>query len=310
MLTRRLPLILASMLLNTAVATAQEPVKDHPLVSRFPGSDVLEHNETAFNDFALPLGQIVDENQFTRTQALEGKLTKFKYSVPKERSSLEVFRNYLSALQNAGFQVLFQCAEDACRAPKSFQGGYRGTASGIWCFNCAEPMRYVAAKLARPAGDVYVAVDVVKDQYEGGTWLTILEQKPMQAGLVTVNAAALSSDIAQTGHATVYGIYFDTGKATLKAESNPTLAEMSKMLASNTKLKLHVVGHTDNVGGFASNMTLSKQRADAVVSALVDQYHIPQARLDAAGVGPLAPVASNQSEDGRGKNRRVELVEQ
>jgi outer membrane protein OmpA-like peptidoglycan-associated protein len=289
---------------------AQLDVKDHPLVSRFPGSDVLDYKTAEFDEFSLPLGKIVDENQFTNVQHVEGKVTKFKYSVPKERSSLEIARSYQTALERGGFQILFQCSGEECRAPKSFQGGYRSTSSGVWCFNCEQPMRYFAAKLSRSSGDVYVALDVVKDPYEGGTWLTIVEVKPMAAGLVTVNAAALANDIAQTGHASIYGIYFDTGKAELKPESDATLGEISKLLASNPQLKLHVVGHTDNVGTFAANMALSKQRADAVVAALESRYHVSAARLQAAGVGPLAPVASNKSDDGRAKNRRVELVEQ
>ncbi len=82
------------------------------------------------------------------------------------------------------------------------------------------------------------------------------------------------------------------------------------MLAANMQLKLVVVGHTDNVGKIASNLTLSKQRADAVVAYLVSHYHVSQERLQAQGVGSLAPVASNLSEEGRAKNRRVELVEE
>jgi outer membrane protein OmpA-like peptidoglycan-associated protein len=132
----------------------------------------------------------------------------------------------------------------------------------------------------------------------------------MAAGEVTVNAAAMAADIAQSGHASIYGIYFDTGKSVLKPESDATLAEISKLLAADPALKLDVVGHTDNVGGLASNMTLSKQRADAVVAALVSKYRVSAARLQSAGVGPLAPVATNKTEDGRAKNRRVELVEQ
>jgi OmpA-OmpF porin, OOP family len=299
-----------SFLVFPLIATAQQQAKDHPLVSRFPGSDVLEYKTNEFDEFSLPLGKIIDENQFTKAEHLEGKITKFKYSVPKERSSLEVARSYQSALESGGFQILFQCSGADCRAPKSFQGGYRPTASGVWCFNCAQPMHYLAAKLPRASGDVYVSLVVEQDQYEGGTWLTIVEVKPMQGGLVTVNAAALANDIAQTGHASVYGIYFDTGKAALKPESDATLTEISKLLASNPQLKLHVVGHTDHVGTLASNMTLSKQRADAVVASLVSQYRVAAARLLAAGVGPLAPVATNRSEEGRAKNRRVELVEQ
>jgi OOP family OmpA-OmpF porin len=71
-----------------------------------------------------------------------------------------------------------------------------------------------------------------------------------------------------------------------------------------------VVGHTDNVGTLASNMTLSKRRADAVVAALVSKYHVAAARLLAADLGPLAPVATDDTDDGRAKDRRVGLVKQ
>jgi OOP family OmpA-OmpF porin len=308
---RSLFFALAFFLLKADFAMAQQPVKDHPLVSRFPGSEVLEYKAVEFDEFPLALGQIIEADKFTKAQHLEGKITKFKYSVPPARSGLEIMRSYQDALQHGGFQVLFRCDGQQCFSDK-FQGGYTAppAASGIWCRNCAEPMRYLAAKLSRAAGDVYVSLVVEKDQYEGGTWLTIVEVKPMEGGLVTVNAAALANDITQTGHASVYGIYFDTGKAVLKPESDPTLSEISKLLASNAQLRLHVVGHTDNVGILASNMTLSKQRADAVVAALVTQHHIAAVRLQAAGVGPLAPVATNRSEEGRAMNRRVELVEQ
>jgi outer membrane protein OmpA-like peptidoglycan-associated protein len=136
-----------------------------------------------------------------------------------------------------------------------------------------------------------------------------LAQKDTPAPNV-VSAAALANDIAQTGHAVVYGIYFDAGKADLKPQSDPTLAEIGKLLTANAQLKLLVVGHTNNVGGLAANLVLSKQRADAVVAALVTRYHVAAARLRASGIGPLAPVATNRTEEGRAKNRRVELVEQ
>jgi len=119
-----------------------------------------------------------------------------------------------------------------------------------------------------------------------------------------------ASDITRTGHAAVYGIYFDTGKADVKPESDATLKEIAQMLQQAPALTVHVVGHTDNVGTLASNMDLSRRRADAVVQVLTSKYHIAAARLNGQGVGPLAPVASNQSEEGRSKNRRVELVQQ
>ena len=132
----------------------------------------------------------------------------------------------------------------------------------------------------------------------------------MEGGLVTVNAAALAGDINRTGHTAVYGIYFDTGKADLKPESDAAISEISKLLEQDSSLKLLVVGHTDNVGTLASNMDLSKRRAAAVVQALTARHGIAAARLIAQGAGPLAPVASNGNEEGRAKNRRVELVQQ
>lgn len=287
----------------------QQTAKDHPLVSRYQGSEVASYKATDFDAFEIPLGPIVKENQYTSTQRVEGRVTKFKYTVPANRSGLEVTRNYKDALQKAGFQILWDCEGGACLDPK-FPYGYTDTNSGVWCKNCEEPMHYLAAKLARPTGDAYVALVIEKDKFEGGTWLTIVETKAMAGGMVNVNAQAMANDIASSGHVALYGIYFDTGKSTIKPESKMALDEIAKLLNAQTSLRLHVVGHTDNVGQLPANMTLSKQRAEAVVNALVNDYHIAPARLIGNGVGPLAPVASNQSEDGRAKNRRVELVAQ
>jgi OmpA-OmpF porin, OOP family len=297
------------LLMSAGAAKCETEVKDHPLVSRFPGSQVVEHKSLEFDEYQLALGPIMDTNKFTKDQHLEGKVSEFKYSVPEAGSSLEIERAYETALRGNGFQVLFSCGGKQCFSDK-FSYGYTNGSWGIWCGNCEQPMRYLAAKLARPAGDVYVSVVVEKDHYEGGTWLSIVEVKHMDEGLVRVDAAALARDIMETGHASLYGLYFDTGKSTVKPESDPTLAEIAKLLASNPQLKLDVVGHTDNIGTTASNMALSKQRADAVLQALVTRYHAPEERLQAAGLGPMAPIASNRSEDGRAKNRRVELVAQ
>jgi len=108
----------------------------------------------------------------------------------------------------------------------------------------------------------------------------------------------------------VNGILFDTGKADIKPESHPALQEVAKLLKGDPKLKVYVVGHTDNVGGLVANMDLSKRRAASVVLALTTEFGVPAAQLQSYGDGPYAPVASNDSEDGRALNRRVELVKQ
>ena len=96
----------------------------------------------------------------------------------------------------------------------------------------------------------------------------------------------------------------------LKPESDAAVAEIAKMLQADPALKVYVVGHTDNVASLDLNMKLSQARADSVVQALVAKHGIAAARLTGRGVGPLCPVASNDAEDGRAKNRRVELVKQ
>ena len=124
-----------------------------------------------------------------------------------------------------------------------------------------------------------------------------------------IDAAAMSKGLGEHGHIALYGIYFDTDKATIKPQSAPTLNEMAKLLNGAPKLSVFIVGHTDSQGSFEHNMTLSRQRAEAVAAALAGSYHIARGRLRTAGLGMLAPVASNASDDGRALNRRVELVE-
>jgi outer membrane protein OmpA-like peptidoglycan-associated protein len=123
------------------------------------------------------------------------------------------------------------------------------------------------------------------------------------------DAAALRSGLKENGHVEVPGIVFDFGKSDIKPESEPALKELAAMLQANAALKVGVVGHTDNVGLVESNMTLSGARAAAVVKALV-QRGIGANRLAPHGAGPYAPVASNNTEEGRARNRRVELVAQ
>jgi OOP family OmpA-OmpF porin len=150
-----------------------------------------------------------------------------------------------------------------------------------------------------------VAAGQIGTTYE----LTIVERAVMSQQ-VTANAASMALEIGNTGRVALYGIYFDFDKSTLKPESKPALDEIAKLLGQDAQLKLYVVGHTDNVGEIGYNMTLSQARAEAVVKSLTEDYGINAGRLKAFGVGPLAPVASNRTDEGRAKNRRVELVGQ
>jgi OmpA-OmpF porin, OOP family len=301
--------LFTAILLGLGFATAgqgqdKEGCKDHPLISRYPGSVLNDCLQKDFDDFTMMLGRNVD-GKFSKSQVLEGRVTALEYTAPEGRSVIEVFRNYQGALKKAGFQTLYTCFKDECWDGSSTQAMYN---NGEWEHWGWSGFRYLAAKLARPEGDAYVVLLIGGDT--PGVVEYVIEVKPMESDLITVDAASLANDITRTGHASVYGIYFDTGKADVKPESDATLSEISKLLQQDAKLKLYVVGHTDNVGTLASNMDLSKRRGDAVVKVLTAKYQIAPARLSAQGDGPTAPVASNDSEDGRAKNRRVELVKQ
>ncbi len=143
------------------------------------------------------------------------------------------------------------------------------------------------------------------------TALQILEEKPLETGMVQVdvNARAMAEGIDEEGGVRIYGIYFDTDEATIQEGSESALNEIAKLLEQNPELKLGVVGHTDATGEVQYNMDLSKQRAKAVVEFLSSEHGVSADRLKPYGVGPLAPVASNEDEDGRARNRRVELIE-
>jgi outer membrane protein OmpA-like peptidoglycan-associated protein len=125
---------------------------------------------------------------------------------------------------------------------------------------------------------------------------------------VTVDAAAMASSIADSGSVAIYGINFDTASSVIKPDSEPAIDEIAKLLTNNPTLKVGIVGHTDMVGDATSNMKLSQARAQSVINELASKHRIAAARLVAFGAGPWAPVASNDTDEGRAKNRRVELV--
>jgi outer membrane protein OmpA-like peptidoglycan-associated protein len=137
----------------------------------------------------------------------------------------------------------------------------------------------------------------------------LLEAKAREQKMVTVSSGEMAQAISSGGRVALYGIYFDFNKADVKPESDPTIEQIAKLLKDSPSLKVLIVGHTDNVGTFSFNMDLSQRRAAAVVAVLASRHGIAKERLSPVGVSYASPVASNKTEEGRAKNRRVELVE-
>jgi OOP family OmpA-OmpF porin len=320
-------LMLSSVSVNSLAQKADSPgTADHPLVSRYTGSFIDGQQVRNFDSYTLPVGPVVENSESQRVPSkkisLEGKITKTLYRGPKERSTLEILRNYQSALESAGFEILYTCGGKDCgflfhwALYHERQQLILSTKTSGGAFTIPLDLRYVAAKGVVGDRMVHVSVMVAFDNgfselsKQPVTLLEVIESEEMDTGMVTIDAEAMAKGIDATGHIAVYGIYFDTNSADIKTESAPTLMEISKLLINRPALKLLVVGHTDNQGDYDYNMGLSGRRANAVVRVLEGDHGIEEARLRSAGVGFLAPVASNDTTAGREKNRRVELVKQ
>ncbi len=305
--------------LQNATAEDIEGSSDHPKISRYEGSEIIYYTVVEFDEYELLLSEAkydpYPQTTSETKESLEGKVIRISYANPEERSSLEVFRNYEIELEKAGFAILYTCKNKEC--------GGRAMSNAMVpnkmypTFGDLYPdQRYLTAKLAHDDGDIYLGLYVAykptggKTANKAYTQLDIVEIAPMQESMVKVDADAMAEQIFDTGSISIYGIYFDFDKADIKPESEPTIKEIASLLENNPELKIYIVGHTDNKGSVDYNLDLSQNRAEAVVTELTDSHGIDPGRVSAKGVGLYAPVASNKTEEGRAKNRRVELVEQ
>jgi len=297
-------------------ADARDSV-DHPLLTRFPGAEIRSYQEVGFDSAVMPGAAIEDADDPQNLLEVEGKVTRISYRIPGERSVLEVMRNYESALGAAGFETLFSCANQAeCGADMmafiALSGRMRPTGFGDAIFSDSA-QRALLGRRIDDNGEVHVFLHVKEDVSNKLTLLyqQVVESAALQLDQVRVlQADELQQSLERQGHVAVPGVYFDTGLAEIKGESDAALLEMAKLLQDNDNLRVYVVGHTDNVGSLEANIALSEARAKAVVNALSVTHGIDASRLAAKGIASLAPVVSNVDESGRARNRRVEIVVQ
>lgn len=167
---------------------------------------------------------------------------------------------------------------------------------------------YIVAKTNENKKDIYIAIYIAA--FTKVTIITqdIIEVESATTGMVT--ATSLKDGITLYGHIALEGIFFDPGSSTIKKESAQALKNVSEYLKANPDSKFFIVGHTDNTGTFEANIKLSQERASAVITELTTKYAINPDQLKAFGMASLAPVTSNDTEQGKAKNRRVEIVKQ
>jgi outer membrane protein OmpA-like peptidoglycan-associated protein len=155
--------------------------------------------------------------------------------------------------------------------------------------------------------EVYIQIHTAENSTDAGSYrIEVLEVAAMEQNIV-IN---LDEAIERDGKAAIYGILFDVGKSDIKPESAEALKQITDYLTANPAVKIIVVGHTDNTGTYAGNLALSKDRAESIKNYLINTSKIAASRLMSEGVGPLCPVTTNNTEDGRKLNRRVEIVKQ
>jgi len=279
---------------------------DYPEIGRFAGSEIARYEVDNYAQTVLATGPVLSEADVDGSAlSVEGKVTRVLYRVPPGVSPLEVFRNFEARIGEAGYEVLFSGGPGQID-PYTFQ--YRHPVEILDEISIGNEIYYHTAQKRVGDANIYLALLVSPHSGGDGQRVRLIAAETKAMEMQMVDAGAMRSAIAETGKVTLYGIYFDTDSATVKPESRPTLQEIVTLLGGSPELRIIVVGHTDSSGGFDYNMSLSERRADAVVTTLVDEYGVGAERLSSAGVGYLAPAASNETPDGRALNRRVELV--
>ena len=243
--------------------------KDHPLLSRMQNYYISGYEENDFDSH-----QFFDEadNEYV----IKGHKWVIEYTLLEGFTApgqLKVFQNYINAVKKIGGDILFD--------------------------------RGLYMKAAKENREAWIEVWASDD---GSDYtMTIVERTVMEQEVVA-DPEAMAGDIQRTGHVAVYGIYFDHDSSVIKPESETTLKAIAELMNSQSDFAFYIVGHTDMTGDLDYNMNLSFKRAEAVVRALIDKHGIDSSRLTPKGAGPLCPVSTNKTDQGRKLNRRVELV--
>jgi OOP family OmpA-OmpF porin len=307
--------------------------KDPDGFRRFDGAEIIHYATNAHEQYFLARGEGAVGAGFEKQERVEGSIVRIVYKAPLGTTSAEIFRSYRQMLTDLGFAETFRLDRGALYAlsAKDFQQRFYFQAEYAarkdredTPFQDADSQYYLTARLVRDGQAVNVAVYVAEsgglDWQEAGVkqpivirlgqpviGVDVISSQQADFRPVEVKAPEMAKALSATGKIDIYGILFDVDKTELKPESRATLEEVAKLLKSDPTLRLEVAGHTDTTGSADHNMRLSVGRAAAVVNALVGAYGIDKARLQPQGYGGTKPVAPNDSEQGRAKNRRVEL---
>ena len=318
-----LPLFLFTMT-TLAVAADLPGSTDPPGMKRYEGSEIIGYRAPKFDEFLLPSGAPTGFSppSYETSLSLDGLVGRYTYIAPEGRSVAELFRNYKLEFERLGLETLYEkgANEKGWFGPTFTVIADEDQLGQILAYNEMQERVLVGkSKDARPTY-YYVFVTAYRDgviperlrqvvaRDRGLVQLVVVAPEKMEERMVFVSSEEMSRSLSDTGKSILEGLYFDTDKDTVRPDSRPVIDEIAKLLKDNPQLKVRIVGHTDNQGSTDYNLDLSQRRTASVVQELSSAHGIAADRLDSFGCGPYAPVASNDSEEGRARNRRVELV--
>jgi outer membrane protein OmpA-like peptidoglycan-associated protein len=301
------------------VAAALAPLAAPAMTLEFPGVTAPVAEEmTPLSTYAVPVAPWREGGVETLTA--EGAVLQQAWQIQTEGlTTLQILTPLREQLTEAGFEPLFECEDDAC-------GGFDFRyATDV----LPEPQmhvdlgdfRYFAARKTDGESPEYVCLLVSRSATRGYVQLVqvgpasdlrapeqVASTKSPDAAAPLADEASLADRLELQGHAVLEGLSFATGSAQLAPDASASLDALAAYLGDNPGRRVVLVGHTDSEGALAGNIALSKRRAQAVADYLVGSLGANRDQIGAEGVGFLAPLASNLTDDGREKNRRVEVI--
>jgi OmpA-OmpF porin, OOP family len=312
--SKKLLMVILIAVLPLAAFTQEN---DTGIISIYEGSKVIYDDQIGFEEFP----QLVSDDS---VKTFEGIIRRQWCQAPDERSPLEVIKNYEQAITRMGGELLFVTREpqsieiDNKKIEKYFSlhRKDRGLATNVISYHKFPKgmSEFLTARITSADKDYYLTIASGRGhsaaRQADRTYFEIvtLEVESMDLGMVTMDA--LKEGIAAYGKAPVYNIHFETGSSEVRSESSEALKIISEFMKQTPSERFFVVGHTDNVGDYDMNQELSYARANAVVEKLIDEYGVDRKQIKPVGVGPVSPILSNSTEEGKTRNRRVEIVKQ
>jgi len=317
--------LMLAISLNGAMAQrAIEGAQPHPLVPPPPDSYITRDEFVDFAILAFPSGEN-EGRDYADTLVVEGAHRQLEYTIDgTETATLRLYRSYLEYFESNGFEIIYSGFADEL-GPRSgytflmrsdFLARTPSTASGTAGYILArspDEATIIATSFFDRQRNRRIIVNAVDIEDFAPTPLLSTPQAPPEQA---IDVAALQQDVEELesglledGRVTVSAILFAFDSAEILPESGQALSTVADLMREAPSLNLLVVGHTDSVGDFDYNLRLSLDRAASVASWLVSRHGIAPGRLRPAGAGPMSPVTTNRTEDGRTQNRRVELVE-